>query len=56
VPVEIRQLVIKSKTISEESQNTPFDSDKRGSDPEQNPAEAGLAYHLMGSPDEARER
>lgn len=56
MPVEIRQLVIKSKTIGEESQNPPFDADKPGADAEKKPAEAGLAYHLMGSPDEARER
>lgn len=56
MPLEIRQLVIKSKTVSDDSINERDDSDKPGSESDQDLLDKGPAYHLADSSNETRER
>lgn len=56
MPLEIKQLVIKSTMTNDDNKNAFFDSERSGYDPEENLPEKTPAYHFMTSPDEARER
>ena len=56
MPVEIRQLMIKSKTISDDSKNEYADSDSPDVDADQKQSERTLSYYRIGSLDEIRER
>lgn len=56
MPLEIKQLVIKSKTINDDNKNAPIDADRSNDDAEESLTEKTLPYHFMTSPDTARER
>ncbi len=56
MPLEIRQLVIKSKTLSDDSKDEHADTDYPDQAPDQGPVEKSIVYQLIGSSDELRER
>lgn len=56
MPIEIRQLVIKSKTINDENKNGYSDSDNPDVDADRTQSERVTTYQRTGSPDETRER
>ncbi|BCQ34658.1 MULTISPECIES: hypothetical protein [Erwinia] len=56
MPVEIKQLVIKSKTINDDTKKASFDSERSNYDAEEDLPEKKLPYHFMTSPDTTRER
>jgi len=56
VPVEIKQLVIKSKTIGDDMKYEQPDSDMTSPESASQQSEKGSSYHLIASPAETRER
>jgi hypothetical protein len=56
VPLEIRQLVIKSRTISDDSKDEYADTDNPDQASDQSPVEKSIVYQLIGASDELRER
>jgi hypothetical protein len=56
VPLEIKQLVIKSKVIGEQSEKETVVSDEWKVDDEQNPPEISRAYYVTDPFNETRER
>jgi len=56
VPLEIKQLIIKSKMISDRSQNETFDADESKVDNDNNLPEKGFSSRLTAPVDETRER
>ncbi|MFP5595857.1 hypothetical protein [Kluyvera sp. 142486] len=56
MPLEIKQLVIKSQTINDDNKTPSFAAERPGIAPEENVSVNVLPYHFMSSPDEARER
>jgi len=56
VPLEIKQLVIKSQTINDNNKTPSFGSAQPGVDPEENLPVTVRPYHFMPAPDETRER
>ncbi|CAK9885816.1 MAG: hypothetical protein XXXJIFNMEKO3_02233 [Candidatus Erwinia impunctatus] len=56
MPIEIRQLVIKSKTINDEGNRHPDDADKARFDFSRHQAEKKGALCLENSANETRER
>jgi hypothetical protein len=56
VSLEIRQLIIKSKTVNNDSKNEQFDSDNPSIDSDKKLLDKDISYHLISSPNETRER
>lgn len=56
MPVEIKQLVIKSKTISDDTKYEQPDSDMASPESDNKQSEKGFPYHLIASANETRER
>ncbi|MEG2565741.1 MAG: hypothetical protein RSA84_05980 [Acinetobacter sp.] len=56
MPIEIKQLVIKSQTINDDNKTSSFDLDRPGIESEENVPAKVLPYHFMPSPNESRER
>jgi hypothetical protein len=56
VPVEIKQLVIKSKTISDDAKFEQLDTNIPSHESENKQQEKGFSYHLISSSNETRER
>lgn len=56
MPVEIKQLVIKSKTIGDDVKYEHPDSDMASPESVSQQSEKGSSFHLIASPGETRER
>ncbi|MEW5288376.1 hypothetical protein ABW286_04145 [Erwinia papayae] len=56
MPIEIKQLVIKSKTINDDNKNVSFDSERPDYDAQENQPEKTLPYHFIKATDAVRER
>lgn len=56
MPVEIKQLVIASKTVSDDSKREQTESERSNSNVYNVPQETGLSYHLIHLAYDARER
>ena len=56
MPLEIKQLVIKSQTINDDNKTPSFDPDWPGIESEESVSAKVIPYPFMPSPDEVRER
>ncbi len=56
MPVEIKQLVIKSKTINDDTNNASFDTERPTENTEESLPQKTHLNHFMTSPDTTRER
>lgn len=56
MPLEIKQLVIKSQTINDENKTSSFAGDQPRIESEENVPAKIIPYHFMPSPNEPRER
>lgn len=56
MPLEIKQLVIKSQTINDDNKSPSFGSDWPSIESEESVSAKVIPYPFMPSPDEVRER